>query len=388
MTNKVTQLLKHHQLEGYASSNIPLYYASTYKQEQLGGETTFDYARSGNPNRKYLEEQLADLEGGQYGFAFSSGIAAVTAVFLTLKAGDHVIMPDDVYGGTFRLTEQILSKFGLTFTVVDQSDLSQIKQALQANTRLIYVETPSNPLFKVADIQAICNIAKQHRCLIAVDNTFMTPLGQSPLEHGADFVIHSATKFLSGHSDVIAGAVITNDAHCADQLYLIQNGTGSGLGVYDAWTLTNHLKTLPVRFQQSVEYAEAIYQFLSTHPAVQEVYYPGNNPVHVKQATCGGAVIGFRIRDETKAQQFVDHLKLPLVSVSLGGVETILSHPATMSHAAVPEFVRRKRGITDGLFRLSVGLEHPEDLINDLDFALRRGVYDDTQGDERTYISG
>ncbi|GGI42851.1 cystathionine beta-lyase MetC [Mammaliicoccus stepanovicii] len=360
----------------HLSSNQPLYYSSTFHQNTLGGNAEFDYARSGNPNRKLLEEKLAQLEGGRYGFAFSSGIAAITAVFLTLEPGDHVIIPDDVYGGTFRLTEQILKKFNIEFTTVDQTDLSQVESALQNNTKLIYVETPSNPLFKVTDIDEVGKIAHKNNALLAVDNTFMTPLGQSPLRLGADIVIHSATKFLSGHSDLIAGAVIVNDETLKDDIYLIQNGTGSGLSVYDSWTLTKHLKTLPIRFKQCVQNTEHVYRYLRDHEAIEAVYYPITNDTHLRQAKNGGAVLGFRLKDESKAQTFVDHLNIPLVSVSLGGVETILSHPATMSHAAIPEEIRSERGISNGLFRLSVGLEDVKELITDIDWALKEALYE------------
>ena len=337
----------------------------------LGGETQYDYARSGNPNRTLLEEKLARLEGGKYAFAYASGIAAISAVLLTLNAGDHVILPDDVYGGTFRLTEQILNRFNIEFTTVNATHIDNITEAIQSNTKLIYVETPSNPLFKITDIHAVATLAKEHKILLTVDNTFMTPLGQSPLALGADIVIHSATKFLGGHSDLIAGAAITNNREVANALYLLQNGTGTALSAYDSWALAKHLKTLPVRFKQSVHNAERLVPIFESREEISEVYYPGNNPTHLKQASTGGAVIGFRLKDESKAQKFVDSLTLPLVSVSLGGVETILSHPATMSHAAVPEDVRRERGITFGLFRLSVGLENPEELIADFNYALK-----------------
>ena len=355
----------------YDSANPPLYDSSTFHQKVLGGESQYDYARSGNPNRTLLEEKLARLEGGKYAFAYASGIAAISAVLLTLNAGDHVILPDDVYGGTFRLTEQILNRFNIEFTTVNATHIDHIAEAIQSNTKLIYVETPSNPLFKITDIHAVATLAKEHKLLLAVDNTFMTPLGQSPLALGVDIVIHSATKFLGGHSDLIAGAAITNNREVANALYLLQNGTGTALSAYDSWALAKHLKTLPVRFKQSVHNAERLVQFLSQREEISEVYYPGNNPTHLKQASTGGAVIGFRLKDESKAQKFVDSLTLPLVSVSLGGVETILSHPATMSHAAVPEDVRRERGITFGLFRLSVGLENPEELIADFNYALK-----------------
>ncbi|HDI7340509.1 TPA: PLP-dependent transferase [Staphylococcus aureus] len=355
----------------YHSANPPLYDSSTFHQTSLGGDVKYDYARSGNPNRELLEEKLERLEQGKFAFAFASGIAAISAVLLTFKSGDHVILPDDVYGGTFRLTEQILNRFNIEFTTVDTTKLEQIEGAIQSNTKLIYIETPSNPCFKITDIKAVSKIAEKHELLVAVDNTFMTPLGQSPLLLGADIVIHSATKFLSGHSDLIAGAVITNNKAISEALYLIQNGTGNMLSAQDSWTLAKHLKTFPIRFKQSVENAQKIVSFLIKQGEISEVYYPGLTASHLEQAKNGGAVIGLRLADESKAQQFVDALTLPLVSVSLGGVETILSHPATMSHAALPEEVRQERGITFGLFRLSVGLEDPDELIADIKYALK-----------------
>lgn len=357
----------------YDSANPPLYDSSTFHQSQLGGHTAFDYARSGNPNRQLLEEKLARLEGGTHAFAFASGIAAITAVFLSLKSGDHVILPDDVYGGTFRLTRQILNRFNLRFTTVDTTDIKNIQRAIRPETRLLYLETPSNPKFKITEIRRAAELAHQHHIDVAVDNTFMTPLGQSPLQLGADIVIHSATKFLSGHSDLIAGAIIVKRNDLAEQLYLLQNGTGTALSAQDSWTLAKHLKTLPVRYNQSVANAHKVVQFLEQHPAVSEVYYPGHSDLHLSQARHGGAVLGFRLQDETRAQAFVDALTLPLVSVSLGGVETILSHPATMSHAAIPQDIREARQITWGLFRLSVGLEDPNELIADLNHALKEG---------------
>ncbi|MEN0454344.1 cystathionine beta-lyase MetC [Staphylococcus aureus] len=355
----------------YHSANPPLYDSSTFHQTSLGGDVKYDYARSGNPNRELLEEKLARLEQGKFAFAFASGIAAISAVLLTFKSGDHVILPDDVYGGTFRLTEQILNRFNIEFTTVDTTKLEQIEGAIQSNTKLIYIETPSNPCFKITDIKAVSKIAEKHELLVAVDNTFTTPLGQSPLLLGADIVIHSATKFLSGHSDLIAGAVITNNEAISEALYLIQNGTGNMLSAQDSWTLAKHLKTFPIRFKQSVENAQKIVSFLIKQDEISEVYYPGLTASHLEQAKNGGAVIGLRLADESKAQQFVDALTLPLVSVSLGGVETILSHPATMSHATLPEEVRQERGITFGLFRLSVGLEDPDELIADIKYALK-----------------
>ena len=388
--SKTTQLIHdHHRGKTYQSANLPLYYSSTYHQHSLGGETTYDYARSGNPNRELLERKLAELENGTHGFAFNSGISAITSVFLTLKAGDHVLLPDDVYGGTFRLTEQILSKFDIQFTTVDAEKTENFEKYITPRTKLIYIETPSNPLFKITDIRAVAKIAQRHNLLLAVDNTFMTPMAQNPLDLGADIVIHSATKFLGGHSDLIAGAVVTNHAAFAEAIYLIQNGTGSGLSVYDSWTLTQHIKTLDVRFRHASKSAQRIVRFLEQHPAIADVYYPGYSPVHLNQAEHGGAVFGFRLKHEHLAQTFVDALHLPLVSVSLGGVETILSHPHSMSHAAIPQHIREARGITFGLFRLSVGLEDTDTLIKDLDDALKE-VYDESliKHPKRQYSSG
>ncbi|MEB6242605.1 PLP-dependent aspartate aminotransferase family protein [Staphylococcus gallinarum] len=377
-----------HRGTDYDSANPPLYDSSTFHQKVLGGGATYDYARSGNPNRALLEEKLAKLEGGDYAFAYASGIAAISAVLLTLSAGDHVILPDDVYGGTFRLTEQILTRYNIQFTTVDTTELESVEAAIQDNTKLIYIETPSNPLFKITDIKGIVQIAQQHELLVAVDNTFMTPLGQSPLSLGADIVVHSATKFLGGHSDIIAGVAITSNKEVADALYLLQNGTGTALSAQDSWTLAKHLKTLPVRFNQSVSNAQKLYDFLIERTEIAEVYYPGNDSLHLAQASHGGAVLGFRLKDESKAQAFVDALTLPLVSVSLGGVETILSHPATMSHAAVPQEVREARNITFGLFRLSVGLEQPEELIADLNYAFKEAFNESiTQGITEQYSS-
>ncbi len=278
-----------------------------------------------------LEEKLARLEGGTYAFAYASGISPISAVLFTLKSDDHVILPDDVYGGTFRSTEQILNRFNIQFTTVDATQIKEIENAIQHNTKLIYIETPSNPLFKIADIRAVDRVAKQNHLLLAVDNTFMTPLGQSPLALGADIVVHSATKFLGGHSNVIAGVAITNDKKIVDALYLLQNGTGTALSAHDSWALAKHFKTLPVRFKQSISNAERLVEFLNKCEEISEVYYPGNNSSHLRQASTGGAVIVFRLKDEFKAQAFVDFLTLPLVSVSLGGVETILSHPRSCS---------------------------------------------------------
>lgn len=291
LSKETEVIFDEHRGVDYDSANPPLYDSSTFHQKCLVAMQNLIMPEVAIQTVNFFEEKLAKLEGGQYAFAYASGIAAISAVLLTLKANDHVILPDDVYGGTFRLTEQILNRFGIQFTTVNATQPEEIERAIQPNTKLIYVETPSNPCFKITDIRAVAAIAKRHHLLLAVDNTFMTPLGQSPLALGADIVVHSATKFLGGHSDIIAGAAITNRKDVADALYLLQNGTGTALSAHDSWTLAKHLKTLPVRFKQSTSNAEKLVAFLKEREEIAEVYYPGNSSLHLSQANSGGAVI-------------------------------------------------------------------------------------------------
>ncbi|WP_066370459.1 cystathionine beta-lyase [Neobacillus fumarioli] len=357
--------------------SVPIQHASTFHQFDVDTFGKYDYARSSNPTREALEEIIAELEGGVKGFAFSSGMAAISTAFLLLSAGDHVVITEDVYGGTYRMVTEVLSRLGIEYTFVDMTELNEVKQAIQPNTKLLYVETPSNPTLKVTDIRAITQLAKEHNALTFVDNTFLSPALQKPLELGADVVLHSATKFLSGHSDVVAGLAVVKDEALAKRLYFLQNSFGAILGVQDAWLVLRGLKTLHVRLEQSQKSALKLAQFLESHPLVKNVYYPGleTHPQYAlqqSQANGPGAVLSFELSDAAALKTFHAHVKIPVFAVSLGGVETILSYPAKMSHAAMPREEREKRGITDGLVRLSVGLENPDDLIKDFNQAFEK----------------
>ncbi|TCS94794.1 aminotransferase class I/II-fold pyridoxal phosphate-dependent enzyme [Hazenella coriacea] len=361
------------------ASSIPIYQASTYHQFELDQPSKYDYARSGNPTRQALEETIARLEVGVRGFAFASGMAAISTVFLLFSRGDHLIVSQDVYGGTYRVLTQVFKRMGIETTFVDTSDLSQIHQAIRPHTKAIYIETPSNPLLKVTDIKGVVGIAHANRLLTIVDNTFLTPYYQQPLRLGADIVIHSATKFISGHSDVVAGLVATNDEGIAQQIGMLQNAFGAILGVQDCWLVLRGLKTLQARMEKSTRSAEIVACWLQQHPRVKQVYYTGL-PTHEGyylqsiQASGHGAVLSFDIGEPEKAKQILKRVRLPIVAVSLGAVESILSYPVQMSHASMPENVREKHGITDGLLRLSVGLEHVDDLIADLKQAMESVV--------------
>lgn len=357
------------------ASSVPIYQASTFHQFDLDQPGSFDYARSGNPTRQVLEETIAELEGGKRGFAFASGMAAISSVFLLFSAGDHLIVSEDVYGGTYRILTSVFSRLGVEATFVDTTDPERVRAAIQPKTKGIYLETPSNPTLKVTDIEAICRIAKEHGLTTIVDNTFLTPYYQRPLLLGADIVIHSATKFIAGHSDVVAGLVVTKDAELGAQLYTIQNGFGAILGVQDCWLVMRGLKTLKARLDVSTASADRLATWLESHPYVERVYYTGlvDHPGHqlqARQASGHGAVLSFDLGCKERVKRFLDAVKLPLVAVSLGAVESILSYPALMSHASMPAQERSKRGITDGLIRLSVGLEDVHDLAADLDQAL------------------
>ncbi|MFD6210764.1 cystathionine beta-lyase [Peribacillus sp. NPDC060253] len=357
--------------------SVPIQHASTFHQSDIDSFGKYDYSRSGNPTREALEDIIAELEEGTHGFAFSSGMAAISTAFLLLSAGDHIVISEDVYGGTFRMVTSVLTRFNIEHTFVDMTDLESVKAAIQPNTRAIYIETPSNPLLKVTDIQAVCNIAKKAGALSFVDNTFLTPALQKPLNLGADVVLHSATKFLSGHSDVVAGLAVVKDPELADRLGSLQNSFGAVLGVQDAWLVMRGLKTLSVRMEHSQRGAEKIASYLKEQPLVKKVYYPGlaDHPqyaIQEGQSLGAGAVLSFELESEEIFRSFVNTVELPVFAVSLGAVESILSYPAKMSHAAMPADEREKRGITNSLLRLSVGLENPDDLIKDFDAALVR----------------
>jgi cystathionine beta-lyase len=372
-----TRLLhnRHKIDEATGAVSVPIQHASTFHQYDIDSFGKYDYARSLNPTREALEEVIAELEGGTRGFAFSSGMAAISSAFLLLSAGDHVVITEDVYGGTFRMVTQVLTRFGIEHTFVDMTDLEQVKQAIRPNTKAFYAETPSNPTLKVTDIRAISSLAKEIGAITYVDNTFLSPQLQQPLALGADIVLHSATKFLSGHSDVVAGLAVVKDEELGKQLYFMQNSFGAILGPQDAWLVLRGLKTLHVRLEQSQKSALSLAQFLDSHPQIKKVYYPGleTHPeyeLQKSQASGAGAVLSFELEDEDALRTFVSNVKIPVFAVSLGAVESILSYPAKMSHAAMPLEEREQRGITNSLLRLSVGLENVDDLIKDFSQAL------------------
>jgi cystathionine beta-lyase len=355
--------------------NIPIYLSSTFHQENFDTFGPFDYSRSGNPTRQALEQTIANLEGGARGLAFSSGMAAISTAFMLLSTGDHIVISEDVYGGTYRFVTEVLTKLKIDYTFVDMTDLEAIVESVQPNTKVIYMETPSNPCLKITDIEGVVQIAQENDCLTFIDNTFMTPFFQRPIELGVDVVLHSATKFLSGHSDIIAGLAVTKDEALGNKLAFLQNSFGSILGVQDCFTLIQGIKTLGARLQQSSGAALKMARYLKDHELIEKVFYPGledhhGHDVHSKQSTGAGAVLSFRLSNQEITKTFVEHVKIPVFAVSLGGVESILSYPTTMSHAAMPCKEREIRGITDGLLRLSVGLEHVDDLIADFETAL------------------
>lgn len=356
------------------AASIPIYQASTFHQANVDEPPAFEYARSGNPTRAALEEVIAELEGGTRGFAFASGMAAISTVLLLFSAGDHLIASDDIYGGTFRLLTQVLPRLGIETTFVDTTDLEQIRQAIRPNTTGLVLETPSNPLLQIVDLQGAAQIAKEHGLISIVDNTFMTPYLQRPLDLGIDIVVHSGTKFLGGHSDVVAGLAVVKDQVLGERIYFLQNSIGAVLGPQDCFLLQRGIKTLKVRMDASQAGAERIAGWLSEQAGIK-VFYPGlqthrGHEVQKRQAAGFGAVLSFDTGSEERAKRMMARVKLPIVAVSLGGVETILSYPRLMSHNGMPAEERHKRGIGDGLLRYSVGLEDPEDLIRDLAQAL------------------
>ncbi|SFM43911.1 cystathionine beta-lyase [Gracilibacillus orientalis] len=355
--------------------NPPIYLSSTYHQQQLNEFGDYDYSRSGNPTRDQLEVAIAKLENGTAGFAFSSGMAAISSAFMLLHAGDHIVITKDVYGGTFRCVTQLLTQFSIEHTFVDMTNPVEIEEAIQPNTKVIYMETPANPLLQITDIRKVVQLAKNNSCLTFLDNTFMTPLHQQPLDLGVDIVLHSATKFLSGHSDIVAGLAVTKNQELAASLKFVQNTYGAILGATDCYQLLQGMKTLEPRFTRSVSSAIKLAEFFHSHNEIEHVYYPGlhhhpGSSIHAKQSTSPGAVLSFVLKDHVDAKSFVEQLSIPVFAVSLGAVESILSHPATMSHAAMPAEEREARGISQRLFRLSVGIENEEDLIEDFKNAL------------------
>ncbi len=357
------------------AASIPKYQTSTFNQKDVFEKQDYSYTRFGNPTVAALEEGIAVLEGAKYGFAFSSGMSAISTVLMLMETGNHLIVPNEVYGGTCQFVKDILPSYHIDSSFVDYSDLKAVESAILPNTRVLYIETPSNPLLKVADIRALVALAKKYELITIMDNTFMTPLYQTPLNMGVDIVIESATKFLNGHSDVVAGLVALNDDKIAEQLKIYQKSFGSILGVEDAWLILRGMKTMGIRMERSCQNAEAIAIHLEKHPKVKKVFYPGLNShkdskVHLSQAKNGGAVLSFELGSEEKVHVFTTHLNLPIIAVSLGGVESIVSYPRTMSHACISEEERLSQGVTPGLLRLSCGIEDTEDLLLDIEQAL------------------
>jgi cystathionine gamma-lyase/homocysteine desulfhydrase len=355
--------------------STPIYQVSTYKQDGVGN-FKYEYSRTGNPTREALEKLIADIEEGTHGFAFGSGMAAITAAIQLFSAGDHVIATDDVYGGTFRVMTKVLNRFNINVTFVDTSNLDAVKEAIQPNTKAIYVETPTNPLLKITDLKAISKIAKEHQLTFIVDNTFSTPYWQNPLTLGADIVVHSATKYLGGHSDVVAGLIVVKDEKLAEDIHFIQNSTGGILGPQDSWLLMRGIKTLGVRMEEIEQNTKRIVEFLQNHPKVEKVYYPGleshpGHEIHRSQSSGFGGMISFTVESQEKALDVLKKTRYFTLAESLGAVESLISIPSLMTHASIPRERRLELGIEDGLIRISVGIEDIEDLLEDLEAALR-----------------
>ena len=361
----------------YGSVMPPIYQTSTYSQTTPGGHKGFEYSRTHNPTRSALEKSFASIENGKYGLAFGSGLAAIDAVMKLLKPGDEIISTNDLYGGTYRLFKKIYENFGIKFHFVGMENSSNISSLISEKTKLIWAETPTNPMLNVIDISLLAKVAKNNNLLFAVDNTFATPYIQTPLDLGADIVMHSATKYLGGHSDVIMGALIVNDKKIAEQLYFIQNASGAVPGPQDCFLLLRGIKTLHVRMQRHCENAKKIADFLNSHPKVEKVYWPGlvnhkSHEIAKKQMNDFGGMISFTSKnnDYNKTIKILQKLKIFTLAESLGGVESLSGHPASMTHASIPKKEREKSGVTDSLIRLSVGIEDSEDLIEDLRVAL------------------
>ena len=356
--------------------NVPIYQTSTYEQQGLGENTGWEYSRTGNPTRAALEALIAELENGKAGFAFASGLAAITAVLMLFQSGDRILISSNVYGGTFRVLDKVFKQFGLSYSIEDTTDIEKFESEITPDVKAVLVESPANPLLTVTDLGKISEIAKKKGILTIVDNTFMTPYLQRPLDLGADIVVHSATKYLGGHSDLVAGLAVVKDEKIAERLAFLQNATGGVLGPFDSFLLIRGIKTLAVRMDRHVANAEKIAGFLRKNEAVENVYYPGLSDaqgyeVNKKQAKNGGAMISFELKKNYDIKVFFKSVRLIALAESLGGVESLVCHPATMTHASIPYEIRQKIGITDGLIRLSVGIENADDLISDLAQAIR-----------------
>lgn len=361
--------------------SVPIYQTSTFVQEAPGVNKGFDYARTGNPTRKTLEHVIAQLEGGKRGAAFASGLAAIDAVVKLLQSGDEILAVDDIYGGAFRLFTHIYSKFGIKVNYVDTTDVGNVIDAITPATKLIWLETPTNPTLKISDIKAIATIAKQHNILLCVDNTFASPALQQPIALGADIIVHSATKYLGGHSDLIAGLVITATDELGDQVAFIQNASGAILSPHDSWLVIRGIETLHLRVQQHCRNAQVVAEYLEQHPAVDKVFYPGlkshpNHEIAAQQQSGFGGIVSFTLKHDTEdaAKTVVCTTQLFKLAESLGGVKSLLCHPATMTHKSIPIEKRQAAGVADSLIRLSVGLEDVDDLVKDIEQALKKSA--------------
>lgn len=359
--------------------SVPIYQTSTFVQDAPGVHKGFDYSRSNNPTRKVVEDLLASLEEGDAGFAFASGLAAIDAVLKLLKAGDEIVACDDIYGGSFRIFTHIYEKFGVKVTYVDTTNVHNVIDAITDKTKFVWIETPTNPTLKISDIRAISAIAQTVNALLVVDNTFASPILQQPITLGADIVIHSATKYLGGHSDIIAGAVVTRTKELSEKLKFIQNSSGAVLGPFDSWLLIRGIETLALRVQRHAANAQRIAEFLSKQPAIDKLYYPGlenhtNHEVAKKQQSAFGSVISFSLKEDTikAAEDFVTSTNLFKLAESLGGIKSLICHPAQMTHKSIPAEIRQASGVRDSLIRLSVGIEDADDLIHDLKLAFAK----------------
>lgn len=377
MSTNATQLIHAIPVDELTGAiSVPIYQTSTFVQEAPGVNKGFDYARTGNPTRSALENLIATLEGGSTGVAFGSGLAAIDAVLKLLKSGDEILAVDDIYGGAFRLFTHVYEKFGISVNYVDTTNAENVFDAVTPATKLIWIETPTNPTLKVSDIEAIAKIAKSNNCLLCVDNTFASPALQQPLQLGADIVVHSATKYLGGHSDLIAGLVVTKEKTLGDKIKFIQNASGAILSPFDSWLVIRGIETLSLRIKQHCINAAAVAEFLITHPAVDKVFYPGlathhNHAVAARQSRGFGGIVSFTLKNDTEeaATAFVTSTQYFKLAESLGGVKSLLCHPAQMTHKSIPAEKRQKAGVADSLIRLSVGLEESADLIRDLENA-------------------
>lgn len=382
MSLAIESLLIHGGIDGDKTTgavNVPIYQTSTYKQSELGVNTGWEYSRTGNPTRAALEALIADLEGGKYGLAFASGLAAIHTVLSLFRSGDRLLVSDNIYGGTFRILDNVFKPLGIEYQIVDTSDNAAVEAVIDDTVKAIYIETPANPLLTVTDIAAVSAIAKKHGKLLIVDNTFLTPYLQRPIEFGADIVIHSGTKYLGGHSDTISGLVVVNDKAIADRLYYLQNAIGGVLSPFDSFLIIRGIKTLGVRMDRHVDNAVKIANWLVDSGYALKVYYPGlkTDPgyeVQKKQAKAPGAMISFVLKDKYDYKAFFRNLELITLAESLGGVESLVCHPASMTHASIPADIRAQVGIVDELIRLSVGIESADDLIADLKQAIEKSV--------------